>query len=113
MIIRRERRPQAERLVRILRAMRHRGAAVVAGEFAGGEAQPRDRTAERIAVDTIEIEARLERQPAHRSAHRFALHLERTGRHMRVAYLTGALELDGADHRTVGQDAALAARAFE
>jgi len=99
-------------LVRIARAVRHGGAAVVAGEFAGAKLSPE--TEPRNVL--LSMRSRLKHGSSAARAPRrtrFALYLERAGRHMRVAHLTGALELDGADHRTVGQDAGLAARTLE
>src|SRR5690606_26810075 len=89
------------------------GARIVPREFASGEAEARDRAAERLLVDLDEIEARLERKAAQRRADGRALDLQRAGRQLRVAHLAAALKLDGAYHRTVGIDAALAARALE
>src|ERR1700755_3521171 len=93
--------------------MRDRRAAVVPGEFAISEAEPRDRTAEAVIVDAHEVEARLDRQCAQRGADRLAFDLQGARRKVGVAHLAFALELDGTDDRAVGSDAARAARSFE
>src|SRR6185312_16613319 len=107
----RERGAQGERLVRP--AMRDARAGVMTGERAIGKAETRNRAAETIGVGALEIEARLHRQPAQRGADRFAFDLDGAGRQGGVPQLALALDLDGADHRAVGVDAAGAARALE
>src|SRR3989304_9876190 len=89
------------------------GARLVAGEFARCESETRDRPAERVVVDALEIEARLDWHAAQRGANGLAFHPQRIGRQTGVAHRARTLELDGADDRAIGMDTALAARAFK
>src|SRR5262245_1311881 len=82
-------------------------------EFAIGEAEARNRSAEGVFAGALKIEAWLEQHPAQCCANGLAADLQRIGRQVRVAYGPRALELNGAGDRAVGIGAALAARAFE
>src|SRR5690606_3776342 len=87
-------------------------AATAPGEFAIGEAEAGNGTAEAALADLFEVEARLDRQAPHRGADPLAPHLQRAGRHARVAHRTVAANLDGADHGPVGMHPPPAARAL-
>src|SRR5690348_16632900 len=99
--------------VRLVLGMRKRRARLMARELARGKAEAGHRTAEARLAGLLEVEAGLDRQAAQGRADRLALHPQRARRQVRVARRARALELDRADHRAVGIDAALAARAFE
>src|SRR5262249_6840681 len=83
------------------------------GELVIGKAQDGERTGEAEVARAFEVEAGLDQQSLHGSAHRFASHLERVGREMRIANRAAALKLDRACDRAVGIDAALSPASFE
>ena len=111
----RERWTQAKRLraVRTVHAVGHDRLSAMPGKIAGGEAQPRNRSAEAGVARALKVEARLERKATQGGANRPASDLQRVGRQLRVAHRARSLDLNGAGDRPVGIDAALPARAFE
>ena len=91
----------------------HVGAGIAAGEVAIGEAQSRNRAAEALRIGLVDLEARLDRQAAHRCAIGLAFDLERSGRQHDIMGRSVAAQLDVAGDRAVVVDAAGAARAVE
>src|SRR5579871_2640948 len=92
---------------------RHLEARVAAGEIAISEAERRQRAAEALGIGLVHLEAGLERHAAQRGTDRIGLHLDGTGRQRDKPGRAGAADLDGADHRPVGVDAARASGAVK
>src|SRR5262245_61245455 len=89
------------------------GLVVAAGEIAIGKAHARDRAAEALAVGLIDLEARLDRQPAHAGAIGLPFDLQGAGWQFDMTDRPGTPNLDGTRNRAIRVDGAGTARAFE